>query len=639
MKLVCDDLITTTDEKNIEHYEILLDVQSACKTAVEILNDFLCFDKLESGILEIHKLEVSLIPFITNCVSMFSSQAKEAGVDISYSTSTPNTTPFLNNNRSEQHLSLMELGLGQGQLLETDKVMIDKFKMDQVLRNLISNALKFTPSGGSVTISASFVPDDDRDILQCITSIKDDWYKDKGSPKSHPSHAFSFPFKFIFPYPCGGSPRIFVSTSTETNVEAPKNNAISLRSAPDDASQDDFVSPMIVTSTRYSLKNPYPSSMFEDNNPANGWASSGESIKAKIPKLDRKVRKTRNSHVKNDTICNPGLGPSDGMHKAVAGKLRLSVTDTGCGISNANQVRLFKEIVQFNPELLQAGGGSGLGLWITSSIVQMHGGTIEVYSAGTGKGSTFTVEIDMHRWVNRAPSPDPSPSISPRPHHIANNSHSERQLRLCTSSFTARLHDSIGTGSALPISSQGSGPDDDCPSAVVEPKSPLTENAMERGDCNFERSITAVSSKHHSLRQEVVYDVLIVDDSALNRKLLSKVLHGSGLLCEEAADGLCAIAKVKSKMASKSGNYDVILMDFVMPNMDGPTATRAIRTLGYLGPILGLTGNASSSDTEYFRDHGANAVLAKPFDLLTFKELLSITKESIITQVVATSSI
>ena len=638
MKLVCDDLITTTDEKNIEHYEILLDVQSACKTAVEILNDFLCFDKLESGILEIHKLEVSVIPFITNCVSMFSSQAKEAGVDISYITSTPNTTPFLNNNRSD--LSLMELGLGQGQLLESDKVMIDKFKMDQVLRNLVSNALKFTPRGGSVTVTASFIPDDERDVLQCSTSIKDDWYKDKGSPKGLPSHAFSFPFKFIFPYPCGGSPRIFVSTSTETNIEAPKNNAISLRSAPDDASHDDFVSPMIVTSTRYSLKNPYPSSMFEDNNPANGWNSSGESIKIKLPALDsRKVRHIWSHHVKNDTICNPGLGPSDGMHKAVTGKLRLSVTDSGCGISNANQVRLFKEIVQFNPELLQAGGGSGLGLWITSSIVQMHGGTIEVYSAGTGKGSTFTMEIDMHRWVNRGPSPDPSPSTSPRPHHNTNNSDSERQLPLCASNITARLHDSLGSGSAQLSSSQGSRHDEDCPPTVVEPKGILAENAMEKSECNFERSVTAVSSIHDSLKQEVVYDVLIVDDSALNRKLLSKVLHGSGLLCEEAADGLCAIAKVKSKMASKSGNYDVILMDFVMPNMDGPAATRAIRTLGYSGPILGLTGNASSSDTEYFRDHGANAVLAKPFDLLTFKQLLSLTEESIITQVVATSSI
>ena len=56
--------------------------------------------------------------------------------------------------------------------------------------------------------------------------------------------------------------------------------------------------------------------------------------------------------------------------------------DTGAGISKENQRRLFTEIVQFNPEILQAGGGSGLGLWISKGIVDLHDGTIRVYSAG-----------------------------------------------------------------------------------------------------------------------------------------------------------------------------------------------------------------------------------------------------------------
>ena len=72
-------------------------------------------------------------------------------------------------------------------------------------------------------------------------------------------------------------------------------------------------------------------------------------------------------------------------------------------------------------------------------------------------------------------------------------------------------------------------------------------------------------------------DILIVDDSRLNRKMLCKVLRCKGHVCDEAEDGLQAIAKVQEKMklSTEEGKpyFDAILMDFVMPNMDGPTGT------------------------------------------------------------------
>ena len=81
---------------------------------------------------------------------------------------------------------------------------------------------------------------------------------------------------------------------------------------------------------------------------------------------------------------------------------------------------------------------------------------------------------------------------------------------------------------------------------------------------------------------------------------------------------------VKTRTSDWAGareEYHAILMDFVMPNMDGPTATKAIRHLGYRGPIFGVTGNALDSDVNYFVRSGANGVLAKPFDFSAFKEL------------------
>jgi CheY-like chemotaxis protein len=60
---------------------------------------------------------------------------------------------------------------------------------------------------------------------------------------------------------------------------------------------------------------------------------------------------------------------------------------------------------------------------------------------------------------------------------------------------------------------------------------------------------------------------------------------------------------------------EVILMDFVMPNLSGPAATEKIRHMGYRGVIIGVTGNALTEDVEYFMRSGANAVLTKPLDI------------------------
>jgi CheY-like chemotaxis protein len=89
-----------------------------------------------------------------------------------------------------------------------------------------------------------------------------------------------------------------------------------------------------------------------------------------------------------------------------------------------------------------------------------------------------------------------------------------------------------------------------------------------------------------------ILNILIVDDSDLSRKMLSRLLRTSGYAFDEAEDGLIALNKVKEKMSvttngSEKNSFDVILMDFVMPNMDGPTATKAIRDLGYTAPIFG----------------------------------------------------
>ena len=585
--------MASTDDRDFDHFETLLCVKSACRTAVEILNDLLCFDKIESGILELHKHEVPVIHFISDCVNMFSSQSREAGVTIVNTTGCTGSLPRRELNYASSMISQAPMPLPSLTLTDTettlfndDIVVMDKFKMDQVLRNLISNAVKFTPRGGYVTVCASFIPNQTKDD-DCALRLQPSVVVTGVSTLS-PSPATGWTFlsalKSRFRWPLRRRSRVHVSVNgIEDDVE------MAMDGLPDTFSQDNAM--------RGS----------EDRNSAfNSVASRGSSSSGEDRRLSGDVQSHRKGPDLSE-ISNSISAPSDVIDNleklvqpalTIAGKLRITVTDTGAGISVEDQQRLFKEIVQFNPEVLQAGGGSGLGLCITSSIVQMHAGAIRVYSAGINKGSTFTVEIDMLRRVS---SSQPVKVLS-------------RGSAVQTPGETMALDFS----KALEYLEYGNGEHAHLPFGDIKTNRshPILESK------SFRQAASDINSGHN----RDVYDVLVVDDSGLNRKLLCKLLCASGHTCEEAADGRYAVEKVKARMARGPGltsSYDVILMDFVMPNMDGPTATETIRGLGYSGPIFGVTGNALESDVNYFMACGADAVLSKPFDFQLFKDLMA----------------
>jgi signal transduction histidine kinase len=141
LKLLTDEIETSSDPKDIDRYSTLCDVNLACRTAVDILNDLLCFDKIESGVLEVHKHEVSLLPFIKDCVGMFSAQAREGGVKLS----------IVSCIDEEHHIHHKELPL-HSPLRESDTVSMDKFKMDQVLKFLrLANSRSNTKATSSKT--------------------------------------------------------------------------------------------------------------------------------------------------------------------------------------------------------------------------------------------------------------------------------------------------------------------------------------------------------------------------------------------------------------------------------------------------------------------------------------------------------
>lgn len=108
--------------------------------------------------------------------------------------------------------------------------------------------------------------------------------------------------------------------------------------------------------------------------------------------------------------------------------------------------------------------------------------------------------------------------------------------------------------------------------------------------------------------------ILVVDDSPDNQQLLWHFLAAHGAVIESAGNGLMGYRK------ALAGNYDVILMDIQMPEMDGYTATQKLRAAGYTKPIVALTAHAMSEVRKRCLNVGCSAHLAKP---INHKELVS----------------
>jgi CheY-like chemotaxis protein len=132
--------------------------------------------------------------------------------------------------------------------------------------------------------------------------------------------------------------------------------------------------------------------------------------------------------------------------------------------------------------------------------------------------------------------------------------------------------------------------------------------------------------------------LLIVDDSIIDRRLLCNDLLDLGHTCDEAKDGLEALALASASTSASTsgkvqgpgqggvgvavGGYDAILMDFDMPNMDGPTATQALRDMGFEGIVLGMVGKALPRDIERFKESGVSKVFTKPLNIDVFQQTM-----------------
>jgi len=101
--------------------------------------------------------------------------------------------------------------------------------------------------------------------------------------------------------------------------------------------------------------------------------------------------------------------------------------------------------------------------------------------------------------------------------------------------------------------------------------------------------------------------VLLVDDDAVYQNIGSKFLQVFGCAIDIAVDGISAVNKMNFE------KYDLVLMDIVLPNLDGVEATTQIRRFDPNTPIISMTSNTTAQECIKYLSHGMNDILAKPF--------------------------
>ena len=218
--------------------------------------------------------------------------------------------------------------------------------------------------------------------------------------------------------------------------------------------------------------------------------------------------------------------PGNDEHHVI---VRYRISDTGIGMSEEFQTKIFDEFSQENSGARTSYKGTGLGMAIAKQYVDLMGGKIEV-SSRQGIGSTFTVEIPLL---------------------IAEHVRTEKEEKL-------------------------------------------------RKDMDL-----------HGLH------VLLAEDNDLNAELAVDLLEEKGMIVTRTADGKSALAQFCN---TAPGTFDLILMDIMMPEMNGYETTKAIRNLpdrpdGKEIPIIAMTANAFAEDVQAALNAGMDDHVAKPVDM------------------------
>jgi len=365
-------------------------------------------------------------------------------------------------------------------------------------------------------------------------------------------------------------------------------------------------------------------------------------------------------------------------------RLKFSVTDTGEGISEEVQQRLFQPFTQSDASTTRRFGGTGLGLSISKKLVEMMNGEIGLESK-IGEGSTFWFNIDLEKQ-------DGVSSASFENSHFAHNhfelggkrvlivddnqvnrevlvhqAHSWKMKTLEADSGlraiellekSAEPYDLVildlqmpvmdGLETARTIISKNIQPP---PAIIMISSSDFKMNAEKMRACGIRaflnkphRQSDLLEAIYNSLaarEEEAMEDsdihitataemhnisaakskrILIVEDNSVNQMVAQNMLKNFGYHADVAGDGREAL------QALEIIPYDLVLMDCQMPEMDGYEATREIRARSWKAartPIIALTAHATAGEREKCLNAGMDDYISKPVEKENLRQMVA----------------